>query len=169
MITILISDHYNLPQIRLDEKIPLHSLTVEPACGFERRDPALRPLQTIDLRGAPIWGKNTFVDSAQRTSLSITWRVLNEQQRLKNTELIADDLFQSRSLHPPLGRGGQAEQGSLLARGLRQPILQLIAAAEQLDSRSAKDAAQNMIGLMALLHQVMILIGFWLACIAQRK
>ncbi|MBM3179408.1 MAG: DUF2877 domain-containing protein [Chloroflexi bacterium] len=151
LITILISDHYDLPQgIRLDEKIPLHSLTVGLRAasrgGILRFDSS--PL-TIDLRGAPIWeGKIPSLILPSEQAWSITWRVLNEQQRLKNTELIADDLFQSRSLHPPFGqRAGQAEQGSLLARRLRQPILQLIAAAEQLDSRSAKDAAQNMIGL----------------------
>lgn len=137
LITILISDHYNLPQgIRLDEKIPLHSLTVGLRAasrgGILRFDSS--PL-TINLRGAPIWeGKIPSLILPSEQAWSITWRVLNEQQRLKNTELIADDLFQS-------------EQGSLLARRLRQPILQLIAAAEQLDSRSAKDAAQNMIGL----------------------
>ncbi len=138
LITLLISDHDELPQgIRITDKNPaLQSLTVGLRAasrgGILRFDSS--PL-TIDLRGAPIWeGKIPSLILPSEQAWSITWRVLNEQQRLKNTELIADDLFQS-------------EQGSLLARRLRQPILQLIAAAEQHDSRSAKDAAQNMIGL----------------------
>jgi len=151
LITILISDHYDLPQgIRLDEKIPLHSLTVNLRAAS--RGGILRfnssPL-TIDLRGASVWeGKIPALTHPIEQAWSITWRVLNEQQRLKNTELIADDLFKSRSLHSPFGqRAGLAEQGSLLTRKLSQPVMQLIAAAERLDSQTAKDAAQKMIGL----------------------
>jgi len=160
LITILISDHYDLPQgIRLDKRIPLPYLTpsaslianvgLRAAC----RGGILRfgsSTLTIDLRCAPIWEGRipALTRPIERGAWSIIWQTLNQQQRLKGTELIVDDLFQSRSPHAPLGqRAGHSDQGSLLTRKLSQPVLQLIAAAERLDSQIAKDAAQKMIGL----------------------
>jgi len=150
LITILISDHYDLPQgIRLDKRIPLPYLTtsaslianvgLRAACriGILRFDSS--PL-TIDLRCAPIWEGRLSLSAMDMQSpvveraWSITWQALNRQQRLKGTDLIAGDLF-------------QLDTGPLLTRKLSQPILQLIAATERLDARAAKEAAQKMIGL----------------------
>ncbi len=151
LITILISDHYNLPQgIRLDEKILLQSLTVNlrAACrgGILRFDSS--PL-TLDLRGAPIWeGKISLLTLPIERAWSLVWQALNRQQRLKQTDLIANNLFQSRSLHSPFGqRAGQSDQGTLLTRKLSQPVIQLIAATESLDAHASANAAQKMIGL----------------------
>jgi uncharacterized protein DUF2877 len=146
LITILISDHYDLPQgIRLDKRIPLPYLTpsaslisnvgLRAAC----RGGILRfgsSSLTIDLRCAHIWEGRipALPRPIERGAWSIIWRTLNQQQRLKGTELIGDDLFNS-------------DQGSLLTRKLSQPAMQLIAAAECLDSHIARDAAQKMIGL----------------------
>jgi hypothetical protein len=146
LITILISDHYELPQgIRLDKKIPLPYLTpsaslisnvgLRAAC----RGGILRfgsSSLTIDLRGAPIWEGRipALTRPIERAAWSIIWKTLNQQQRLKGTDLIVDDLF-------------QLDTGPLLTRKLSQPVLQLIAAAERLDAQIAKDAAQKMIGL----------------------
>lgn len=138
LITILISDHYDLPQgIRLESRNgPLPSLTV--GLRAASRGGVLRfdssPLN-IDLRGVPIWNGNiTALTPSFKKAWLTTWRILNEQQRLKETELIADNLF-------------QLERGPLLTRRLRQPVLQLIVAAERFDSRASTDAAQKMIGL----------------------
>jgi hypothetical protein len=137
LITILISDHYELPQgIRLDKKIPLHSLTV--GLRAASRGGVLRfdssPL-TIDLRGAPIWdGRLSTLNGNIEQAWSITWQTLNEGQRLKKTELIAEDLF-------------RLDQGPLLTRKLSQPVHKLIAAAERFDSHACAEAAHEMIGL----------------------
>ena len=145
LVTILISDHYDLPQgIRLDKKIPLPYLTpstslmanvgLHAACrgGILRFDSSTL---TIDLRGAAIWeGKiPALTPPIDKAWLSL-WCTLNEEQRLKNTELVADDLF-------------QADQGPLLTRKLAQPVMQLITATKRLDPLASRDAAQKMIGL----------------------
>jgi hypothetical protein len=143
LVTILISDHYDLPQgIRLDVKnLPLQSLTVGlcAACwgGILRFDSS--PL-TIDLRGAHIWEGRlpATAPDMQKPSTgrawSVTWQTLNERQRLKQTDLIAGDLF-------------QLDKGPLLTRKLHRPVLRLIAATERLDPHTSADAAQKMIGL----------------------
>lgn len=141
LITILISDHYELPQgIRLDVKnVPLQSLTIELRAFCRGR--ILRfdssPL-TIDLRGASVWeAKLPIIDITKpsiRQAWSMIWQTLNRQQRLKQTDLIADDLF-------------QAEKGSLLTRKLSQSVLELIAATKRFDVEASADAAQTMIGL----------------------
>jgi hypothetical protein len=145
LVTILISDHYDLPQgIRLDTKIPLPYLTpstsllanvgLHAACrgGILRFDSSTL---TIDLRCAPIWeGKIPALTPPIDKAWSIIWRTLNEKQRLKNTEFVADDLF-------------QADQGSLLTRKLSQPIMELITGAERLDPDASIEAAHKMIGL----------------------
>lgn len=142
LLTILVSDHYDLPQgIRLTVKnVPLSSLTVEmpSAC----RNGILRfqdsPL-SITLRGAHIWnGRLSAVIDIQKPATerawSITWKALNKQQKLKQTDLIGSDLF-------------KANAGSVLTRKLSQPVQRLIAATEQLDSQAAADAVTEMIGL----------------------
>jgi hypothetical protein len=137
LITILVSDHYELPQgIRVDKKIPIHSLTV--GLGVASRGGILRfdssPL-TIDLRGASIWyGRLSALRVITEKVWSITWQTLNEGQRLKKTELIAEYLFQS-------------DQGTMLTRKLSHPVHKLITAAQRFDSNVSAEAAHEMIGL----------------------
>ena len=143
LITLLISDHYELPQgIRIESKdIRLQSLTVGllAACraGVLRFESS--PL-TIDLRGAPVWkchlselNVNMQSSSAER-SWTAVWQILNERQRLNKTEIIADDLFQLNA-------------GSLLSQKISRPVLQLISSTEQFDLQGSIHAAEKMIGL----------------------
>lgn len=137
LITILVSDHYELPQgVRVDKKIPLCSLTVGLRAasrgGILRFDSS--PL-TIDLRSASIWdGRLSALTGNIEEAWSITWQTLNAGQRLKKTELIAEDLF-------------RLNQGSLLTRKLSHPVHKLITAAQRFDSNASAEAAHEMIGL----------------------
>ncbi|MDO8752434.1 MAG: DUF2877 domain-containing protein [Anaerolineales bacterium] len=143
LITLLISDHDELPQgIRITDKNPaLQSLTVglRATCrgGILRFDSS--PI-TIDLRGAPIWRcrvteLNTDMQSPSVIEAwSTAWDLLNKQQRLKKTELIAGDLFKLNT-------------GSLLAQKLGKSVLQLVPATEQFDVQGCSRAAEKMIGL----------------------
>jgi Protein of unknown function (DUF2877) len=141
LITTLISDHYELPQgIRIEVKnVPLQSLAVDLRAVCRGR--ILRfdssPL-TINLRGASVWeAKLPIIDITKRSirqALSITWQALNRAQRLKQTDLIADDLFQT-------------DKGSSLTRKLSQPTRELIAATKRFDAEASIDTAQKMIGL----------------------
>jgi hypothetical protein len=143
LITLLISDHYELPQgIRIESKdIRLQSLTVGllAACraGVLRFESS--PL-TIDLRGAPVWkcpvselNANMQSSSAER-SWTAVWQILNQRQRLNKTEIIADNLFQLNA-------------GSLLSQKISGPVLQLISSTEQFDRQGSIHAAEKMIGL----------------------
>jgi hypothetical protein len=141
LITILISDHYELPQgIRLESKnVPLQSLTVglRASCrgGILRFDSS--PL-TIDLRKVFIWeaqlSRIDVTRPSTKQALSIVWKALNRAQRLKGTDLIADDLLHS-------------DKGSALTRKLSQPVLELIATTQRFDVDTASNAARKMIGL----------------------
>lgn len=137
LITILSSAHYELPQgIRLATKIPLQSLAV--GLRAASRGGVLRfdysPL-TIDLRGTPIWdGRLSLVTGNIERAWLITWKTLNEGQRLKQSELIARDLFQSN-------------RGPPLTRKLSQPVYKLITAAKNMDAYASTSAANEMIGL----------------------
>ncbi|HET9909831.1 MAG TPA: DUF2877 domain-containing protein, partial [Anaerolineales bacterium] len=141
LITILVSDHYDLPQgIRLIARnVPFQSLVVglraastEKILRFES-SPLL-----ISLREASIWeAQIPYIDvtlASTRQAWARLWHSLNLQQRLKGTELIGEDLFQT-------------EQGSHLTRKLSQPVLGLIAGTKDYDVETAVDAAQKMIGL----------------------
>lgn len=143
LITMLISDHYELPQgIRIESKdIRLQSLTVGllAACraGVLRFESSLL---TIDLRGAPVWkcpvselNANMQSSSAER-SWTAVWQILNQRQRLNKTEIIADNLFQLNA-------------GSLLSQKISRPVLQLISSTEQFDLQASIHAAEKMIGL----------------------
>jgi Protein of unknown function (DUF2877) len=141
LITVLISDHYELPQgIRLDVKnVPFQTLTVDSraVCRAGILHFSSSPL-TIDLRGASIWeAQLTSIDitkPAIRKAWSTIWQALNRQQKLKQTDLIAEDLF-------------QPDKGSSLTRKLSRPVLDLIAATKRFDIEAAPDAARRMIGL----------------------
>jgi hypothetical protein len=143
LITLLISDHYELPQgIRVvDKYLSLPSLT--PNLRAAARGGILRfdssPL-SIDLRGAPMWKCRV---PELRTDMSLpcaqeawftAWDLLNKGQRLKNTEIIADNLFQTNI-------------GSPLSQRISKPVMQLIASIEQFDVQSSIHAAEKMIGL----------------------
>src|SRR5688500_10178341 len=143
LITVLISDHYELPQgIRIAKRdISFQSLAVDHIAAS--RGGILRfessPL-SIDLRGVPVWkcrvrGLNTDMRSpvAQKawfTALGL----LTREQKLKNTDIRADDLF-------------QIDTGSPLSQRMSRPVMGLIAAAEQFDMKGSIHAAEKMIGL----------------------
>lgn len=143
LITVLLSDHYELPQgIRIATKdAPLHSLTVGQRAasrgGILRFDSS--PL-TIDLREAPVWtchvpelNTDMSARSAQE-SWSTAWELLNKGQRLHSTDIIAADLF-------------QGSLGSALNRRMSGPVMQLIVATDQLDGETSIQSARKMIGL----------------------
>lgn len=150
LVTILISDHYDLPQgIRLDKKIPLPYLTPSTSLmanvgshascrgGILRFDSSTL---TIDLRCAPVWkcrvrelNTNMRSSTAQK-AWSTVLDLLIKGQRLKSTEIIADDLF-------------QLDVGSPLSQRMSEPVIQLINSAEQFDVQGSTNAAEKMIGL----------------------
>lgn len=145
LITVLISDHYELPQgIRvLTNDIPLPSLTMGLRAasrgGILRFDSS--PL-SIDLRDAPVWkcrvrGFNLDMRSpaAQKAWLT-AWDLLDREQRLKNADVVASDLFQPGA-------------GSLLSQRMGKPVTQLVTATKQSDIRGAMQAVNEMIGLGA--------------------
>ena len=143
LITVLISDHYELPQgIRIAKSdISYQSLAVGRQAasrgGILRFDSS--PL-SIDLRGAPIWkcrvhDLNTDMRlSVSQKAWSTSLDLLTKEQKLKNTDLRADDLF-------------QIDTGSALSQRMSRPVMGLIAAAEQFDTKGSIHAAEKMIGL----------------------
>ena len=143
LLTVLLSDHYELPQgIRIASKgVPLRSLTIDQRAAA--RGGILRfescPLN-IDLRGAPVWKCRVrelnadMNEPAAQESWSITWKLLNKEQRLRSTDVVAGDLFQSHA-------------GSLLSEKMSVPLMQLITSAERFDVETSLYAAQKLIGL----------------------
>jgi hypothetical protein len=137
LITVFVSDHYDLPQgIRLDGEFPLQSLNAglyaASRGGILRFDSST---SAIDLRGAPIWeGRLPDLPASVEQACLITWKTINREQRLKGTQLIAEELF-------------RLDQGSMLTRKLSQPVFQLIMAAERLDACASQDAVHKIIGL----------------------
>ncbi len=143
LITLLVSDRYELPQgIRITDKtIPLQSLTVGLRAasrgGILRFDSS--PL-TIDLRSASLWKcrmkeLNAVMQSSQALEAwSLAWKLLNKNQKLKNADLVAEDLI-------------QADSGSPLSRRMARPVSQLATAADRYDVEGTIHAAERMIGL----------------------
>jgi hypothetical protein len=151
LITLLNSEGYELPQgIRIWIKdLPLQTLTPSTTLraglglraalrgGILRFDSS--PL-AVDLRGAPVWKcrvseLNLDMESpAFQKACAITWDLLNQEQRIKNADVIADDLL-------------RANAGSPLSRRISQPMMELAASAEQFDAQGALHAAGKMIGL----------------------
>ena len=143
LITVLLSDHYELPQgIRIATKdVPLHSLTIDHRAAA--RGGILRFASfslAIDLRGAPVWKcpvreLNTDMSALSvQESWSAAWELLNKEQRLRNTDIVAEDLFQSNA-------------GSPLSQKLSGPLMQLITSTDQFALETSMHAAQKMIGL----------------------
>jgi hypothetical protein len=143
LITLLISEGYELPQgIRIwTETLSLQTLT--PGLRAVARDGILRfdssPL-TVDMRGAPIWkcrvpelDLNMGLLAAQQ-AWSAAWDLLNKEQRLKNADLVADDLLQT-------GRG------SSLSQRIGRPAMSLITSVDEFDTKGAIRSARQMIGL----------------------
>jgi hypothetical protein len=143
LLTLLISDHYELPQgIRIGTKnVSLDSLT--PGRRGAARAGVLRfdfsPL-TIDLRGVPVWKcPVSELDTDMRSdrtqqAWATAWRLLNEEQRARDAGIVADDLFRLTS-------------GSFLSQRMSRSVTQLVTSSEQFDSRGSVFAAQGMIGL----------------------
>ncbi|NWG35624.1 MAG: DUF2877 domain-containing protein [Chloroflexi bacterium] len=143
LVTVLISDQYELPQgIRIWTK-DLSLRTLTPGLRAAARGGILRfdssPL-AVDLRGAPVWKcRVPQIAADMRSSVviqgwSTAWELLNGQQRLKHTDIVADDLF-------------QLDAGSLLYQRLGRSILQLVSAAEEFAVQAATRAAEKLIGL----------------------
>ena len=143
LLTVLISDHYELPQgIRIaTNSLSLQSLKV--GLRASSRGEILRfdssPL-AINLRGAPVWKcpvRELNIDMslpAVQRAWSTTRDLLNKGQRLKNTDIRLDDLF-------------QIDTGSALSQRMSRPVMQLINSAEQFDLQGLTRAAEKMIGL----------------------
>lgn len=137
LITILVSDHYDLPQgIRVNQTLPIQPLNIGGAAvsrgGIIRFESS--PL-AIDLRGAKIWGgKLPHLNEPTEQAWSIIWQTLNAGQIQSKSDLIAEELF-------------QPDHAPHLTRNLSMPVRGLIAAAERFDPHACTDAAKKMIGL----------------------
>lgn len=143
LITVLVSDHYELPQgIRIWMKdLSLQTLTVGLCAasrgGILRFDSS--PF-TVDLRGAPVWKCripefNLDMQSlCAQQALSKAWDLLNREQRLRKADLVADDLF-------------QAGAGSPLSQRIGRPVMSLVTSVEQFDIQGAVRAARKILGL----------------------
>jgi hypothetical protein len=143
LLTVLLSESYELPQgIRVASRdAHLRSLAVSQRAAA--RGGILRfesSLLSIDLRGAAVWkcpvGELNLDPGTRRVreSCSRAWGLLNKWQRLRQADLVADDLFQSKS-------------GSVLSQRMREPVMELIAATDGLDVKGSIQSAQNIIGL----------------------
>jgi hypothetical protein len=143
LITLLLSDHYELPQgIRTRSKTaPFQSLTV--GTGAALRGGILRfdasPLK-VDLRAAQVWKcpvpelhTNMGFPDSQR-AWSTAWQLLNAGQQARNTDLIADHLF-------------RLNIGSSLSQKMSAPVTQLMASAKRGDVQSSVRAAEKLVGL----------------------
>jgi hypothetical protein len=150
LITVLLSEYYELPQgIRIaDQRLSLHSwaplntLRAGPGVGAAARGGILRfdcsPL-IIDLRSARVWRCSVaeiHIDMelliAQK-AWSTAWGLLNKGQRLKSTDIIADELF-------------QLDVGSPLGQRISKPMMQLINSTKQFDVQGSTQAAEKLIG-----------------------
>ena len=143
LITLFISKDYELPQgIRIEKRISsLHSL--RPGQRAALRGGILRfdsSSFTIDLRSASVWkcrinelNANMGAPRTQK-AWSTAWQLLNKGQRIRNTDLIAVDLF-------------FLDIGSPLSQRMNRPVLQLVASAKRCDVHASIDAAEKMIGL----------------------
>jgi hypothetical protein len=143
LITVLISDKYELPQgIRITTRsLSFQSLTVGLRAasrgGILRFDSSSL---AIDLRGAPVWKchvRELYTDMslpAVQKAWSTALNLLIKRQRLKRTDIIADNLF-------------QLDVGSPLSQRMSKPVMQLINSAEQFDVQVSTRAAEKLIGL----------------------
>lgn len=151
LITLLISDGYELPQgiriwvknISLQTLTPSTTLRTSPGLHAAARGGILRfdssPL-SVDLRSAPVWKCRVpdlcldLTSPVAQQAWSTAWKLLNTEQKLRNTDIVADDLF-------------QAGTGSSLSQRIRNPVTSLLASTEGFDLQGALRAAEKMIGL----------------------
>lgn len=143
LITLLVSDHYELPQgIRITAKdAPLQELRVDLKAAA--RGGILRfesfPL-TVDLRRAAVWKCRVRELAADMHSPAVieawssAWDMLTEGQRLEHSDVIAGDLFQLNA-------------GSRLCQRLSRPVLQLVTSTAQFDLQGSIRSVEKMIGL----------------------
>lgn len=143
LITVLVSDRYELPQgIRIaGSDVPIRSL--DPGRRAACRGGILRfdsfPL-SIDLRHAPVWkcrvpGLALEMGShGAQAAWSRAWELLNRRQRQQNSDIVADELFRMQAR-------------SLLGRKISRPVMQLIASADGFDVQRSIQAAEGLIGL----------------------
>jgi hypothetical protein len=143
LITLLVSEHYELPQgIRITQRgVPLSSMSVGRRAatrgGLLRFDSA--PL-TVDLRGASVWEcrvPHLHTDmraAATQAAWATAWKALNKGQRLRRTDILADELLHETP-------------ASSLSHRMSAPVIHLVAATERFDLRASLRAAQQMIGL----------------------
>lgn len=143
LITLLISDGYELPQgIRVWTK-DLSLQTLTPGLRAVSRDGILRfdssPL-TVDMRRAHVWRCRVSELNlnmrrlATQQAWSAAWDLLNEEQRIRNADLVADDLLQTGT-------------GSPLSQRIGKPAMSLVASADEFDIQAAIRSARQMIGL----------------------
>jgi hypothetical protein len=143
LITLLVSDHYELPQgIRINQKgLPFSAVAV--GRRVATRNGVLRfgsPPLTVDLRGASVWEcrvPHLLTDmraASTQAAWAAAWKALNKGQRLRSTDILADDL-----LH--------GTPASSLSQRMSAPMMNLIAATERFDLKASLQAAQQMIGL----------------------
>lgn len=143
LVTLLVSDHYDLPQgIRIRSKsLPFRTLTSGQRAamrgGILRFDSS--PL-TVDLRGTPVWrcripdlGLDMQSPPAQQ-AWSKAWELLNQEQKHKNADILANDLFRPGT-------------GTSLSRRIGEPITGLVISTDGFNVRGARHAVGQMIGL----------------------
>ena len=151
LITLLVSDRYELPQgIRIETKnVALQTLTppttlrASPNLHAASRGGILRfdsSTLTVDLRGASVWRCPVPDLHADMGSPAVqqawvrAWERLNQEQRRRKIDIVAGDLFR-------FGAGPE------LSRRMSKPVMRLVTAAEQFDPQGAQHAAEKMIGL----------------------
>ncbi len=171
LITLLISDHYELPQgIRISSSLlPIAQLHVGTFAAA--RDNILHfdsAALIVDLSKASIWKcpvRHLGADmraSASTDAWRAAWDLLNERQRKEGTDVVAADVLGLRA-------------GSILNQKLAGPINALISAVGRLDADAASLAAQAVIGLGGGLTPsgddllVGFLAGLWAASGARRQ
>jgi hypothetical protein len=143
LITLLISDGYELPQgIRIWKKnISLQTLT--PGLHAAAKGGILRfdssPL-SVDLRSAPVWKCRIpelcldMTSPVAQQAWSTVWKLLNMEQKLRNTYIAADVQLQSNL-------------GSPLSKRLSKPVTSLLTSTQGFDVQGALRATEKMIGL----------------------
>lgn len=143
LITLLQSEHYELPQgIRVWQK-GLSLQFIDPGSRAALRGGILRfesAALSVDLRGARVWDRRVShlrlepEAPALQAGWAAAWQLLNAEQRRKKADLIAETLLQPGA-------------GSLLSQRVGALVLPLLRDAADLDAKLAVDHARGMIGL----------------------
>lgn len=143
LVTVLISDHYELPQgVRIKSKsFPLAGLAVgAPAVARGDQLHFDGSALIVDWRKAHTWRcpvRDLAVDMGQpaaRSAWSATWHLLNEAQRGENTDVVAEDVLDSGA-------------GSVVSQRLSAPVADLMSAVAKFNADAAILAAAGVVGL----------------------